>query len=467
MFAQGQHVIWANKNNLDKRTDFTKVIGQNKYGVYVLKHKNASFKRYFILEYFDKRMNLLRSKTFKIPGSELEKIIVTNDGVLFFTKEIGKGFSYKLKMNAIDSGMNESYVCTIANSENFNHENVNFRIEYNNSRNKFLVWYLSNYGENTKLIYHLCNQKEVLKTGETLIKSRQTEIYINEVCLDDTGNFYYIQSMSERFKSKNAEDFKHYICAINLYNNKTLTELINNSKTFLNSYKICYNPTNSYINVTGLYGELDEDDNMGYFTVNINTKTFEIFNSMFHTFDRRLVSNIVGFKNESKGDNLNKFKIKKLIPKTDGGVLLIAERIFITTQSDIFYVNGIPQSSYARIFNNDEVIILSLDLAGDVLWQDAIIKNQASVNDGGYYNSIIVMVNEDNFNIMFNDKLNANSDIIQVTYKADGSHTKKILLNNDQFFALVIPNEYSQVSANSIVIPINQNREFTYIKLVY
>ena len=82
-----QQILWANRNNLDKKTDFTKVIGQNKFGVYVLKHRNSSFRRYFLLEYFDKRMNLLKSKTFKIPNSELEKIVVTPNNIIAFSKD--------------------------------------------------------------------------------------------------------------------------------------------------------------------------------------------------------------------------------------------------------------------------------------------------------------------------------------------------------------------------------------------
>lgn len=102
-----QDIIWANKNNIDKRTNFTKVIGQNKHGVFVLKHKNSSFKKYFIVEQFDKRMNLLRSKTFKINNAQLEKIVVQNDGLLVFTKVFEKNNGKKLMMNTIDSNLNE------------------------------------------------------------------------------------------------------------------------------------------------------------------------------------------------------------------------------------------------------------------------------------------------------------------------------------------------------------------------
>lgn len=412
-------------------------------------------------------MNLIKSKTFKIPGGELEKIIVTKDKVIYYTKTAGKGFSFKLTMSSIDSAMNESSITDIAKSEDFDHQNVSFNIDYNKKKNIFLVWYLVEAGNATKLFYHLCDSRGIIRNGIRNMEMKTGEIFISETCLDDSGNFYFINSLTSRYKSKNAEDFKHYFSALKLSENRLITELINNQKTFISSYKLTYNEISGMVNVFGLYGEQDEEENTGFFNINFDTRKFEIYNSVFNTFDRKLVAGIIGVKNEQKGENLSKFKIKKAIARTDSGVLIIAERIFITTQSDIFYVNGIPQSSYARIYNNDEVILLSLDIQGNVVWQDFIQKNQASVNDGGYYNSIVVMVNEDKINIMYNDRLNANADIIQVTYMANGSHNKKILLNNDQYFALVIPNEYNQVTTNSLVIPVNQNREFTYIKLVY
>ncbi len=465
--AYSQQIIWANKNNIDKRTDFTKVIGQNKYGVYVLKHKNSTFRRYFILEHFDKKMNLLKSKTFKIPNAELEKIVVHKKGIVFFTKEFGKGYSYKLNMQSIDSNFNEQPSKTIVSSQNFNDETVGFRVEYNTDKDRFFVWYLLELEGKTVLKYHLLNQYGTIKEGQSSIAHPLDELYVGDAVIDDTGNLYVIYSHSEKFKSKSAEDFHHYIFYLNIYSNIAKNKLINNNETYIAGYKLCYNKLHKTITAFGLFGIKDEDDNKGYFVVNINCRNFEIINTVFNDIDRKTVGNIIGMKFEQKSENLSKFKIKKLVPKSDGGILVITERSFVTTQSDIFYVNNIPTSSYAKIFNNDEVLIMSIDSAGNAEWTDVVVKNQSSINDGGFYNGIVIMVNDDNFSIMYNDRLSANADIIQVTYQHTGEHTKKILINNEQYYALVIPSEYSQVSNNSIVIPINQNRDFTYIKLLY
>lgn len=113
LYLNAQKVIWAQKNNLDKKANFTKVLGQNKYGVYVLKHKNNTFRKYFILEHFDKRMNLLQSKTIKIPNAELQKISITPTGINYFIKSFNNDFTCSLLQYTLDSNLNSSIAKTI------------------------------------------------------------------------------------------------------------------------------------------------------------------------------------------------------------------------------------------------------------------------------------------------------------------------------------------------------------------
>lgn len=462
-----QQIVWANKNNLDKKTDFTKVIGQNKYGIYVLKHRNSSFRRYFILEYFDKRMNLLKSKTFKIPNSELEKIVVTPNQVIAFSKEYSKGNLNRLFYQTIDSNLNASEAVTLLNFNNPELEFSDIRIEYNSRKDKFLIWYLSGIENKTLLNSIVFTHKKIKSNPSPLFNCKLENFFIGDALIDDTGNLYLIYTKSDKFKSKFAKDFEHNVFAFNFADSTKFDQRLNEESQFFSAYKLLYNKDQKEVVAFGLSGTTDEDENKGYFSIRINTNNFSVKSSIYINFDRKLVAQVLGVKNEQKGEELNKFKIKKLIPKSSGGYVAICERMFVTTQSDIFYVNGIPQSTYARIFNNDEVLVLDLDSMGLPLWFDIVNKNQSSINDGGYYNGIVIMVNDAEINILYNDRLSANADIIQVSYKPNGEHNKKILLNNDQYYALLIPSEYNQVSANSMVLPINQNRDFTFIKLLY
>lgn len=461
-----QDIIWANKNNIDKRTNFTKVIGQNKHGIYVLKHKNSSFKKYFIVEQFDKRMNLLRSKTFKINNAQLEKIVVQNDGLIVFTKVYEKNNSKKLMMNTIDSNLIEKNGVLLVGEQAMGNNSI-IRIYYNKTRSKLLVNVFAEKGNNMILNYYLIESNLLTHSGQTNLNFKYSDLYIGEGIIDEQGNLHQLLSQSDKFKSKNAADFFHFLYSLNTKTNVANERLINDRNTFISNYQLIDNDVSNEVIAIGFYGNRYEDENKGYFYVKIDSKTHQLKENQFIEIDRAIVSQIIGLKNEQKGESINKFTIKKLIPKIDGGLIVISERAFVTTQSDIFYVNGVPQSSYARIFNNDEVLIFSLNTQGQTEWHHIINKNQSSINDGGYYNGIIVMVNDADFNILYNDRLSVNADIIQVTFNEKGETSKKVLLNNEQYFALLIPSEYKQVNANSVVIPINQNRDYTYIKLIY
>ncbi len=433
----------------------------------MLKHKNSTFRKYFIIEQFDRKMNLLRAKTIKIPDAELQKIIVLKDKVVFFTKVYQKGYLFSLTMQQLDTALNHNAPTVLVKDCNLTNEYSDFRIDYNADKNKLVIWYLQEENHETTINFQLIDNLVAGAKQEVHFPYKLSELSINKTVISADGNFLNLITLSKNYKSNKAADYTQSLVYINMQSGKVIERSINKKDTFLSTMDMIIQPQSNLLHITGFYGIKDDEDNKGYFDLSFNLTDISPVTRSYYEMDRKFVAGIIGLKYEQKGENLNKFKIRKTIPKTDGGVLLIAERSFITTQSDVFYVNGIPQTSSAKIFNNDELILLSLDSSGKLLWNEVLFKNQSSVNDGGYYNGVVIMINDDNVSLIYNDRLSANADVIQVSYKEDGSHHKKILMNSDQYYALVIPAEYNQVSGNSIVLPINQNRDFTYIKLIY
>jgi len=464
--AKAQQVIWAKKNNLDKKSNFTKVIGQNKHGIYVLKHKNNTFKKYFIVEHFDLNMNLLKNVMFKIPNAQLEKIIIERDKIIFFTLKFEKNNQKLIEMHQADSNLNVFLVTTVGNLTNFGYD-FNVRVENDKLFKKQMVLVFEEMKDKTKLNYVSIENGEIKQKNNVVINHKFSELYFGNATMDKKGDLFILYTFSEKFKSKNSEDFYHYLLSVNI-NEATFSEsLINNQTTFLSNSKIEYNAENKTIYVGGFYGNGIEDQSKGFYIVQQDAETFKIKNTVFSEFDRNIVAQIIGRKQEQRGEQIDKFVVKDLILKQDGGLVIISEKTYVSTQNEVFYINGVPQSSYSKVYNNEEVLMLSININGLMDWYDIINKSQSSINDGGYYNGIIVNVSDDKINVIYNDRLSANADIIIVSYSEIGLLGKKTLFKNDQFYALVIPVESKQVSGNGIVIPIIQNRESTYIKLIF
>ena len=68
---------------------------------------------------------------------------------------------------------------------------------------------------------------------------------------------------------------------------------------------------------------------------------------------------------------------------------IVAERSSFTFESDVIYVNGIPQSTSRNIYNYEDVLVMALEPDLRIRWYHLINKSQSSLNDGGYYSSII------------------------------------------------------------------------------
>ena len=370
-------------------------------------------------------------------------------------------------MQHLDTNLNIDLPTVIAAECDLPNANSDFKIEYNENRKQFLTWYLTE--QNNTFEINLCTLNNFKKgpTKKIEIAKGAFDIDFLKAAIDVSGNFFGIYTESKNSKASKAADFQTHLLCINVTDGLIKNILIHNPEEYITYADLCFNSSKNTMIASGFYGKNTDDEVAGYFSIQIDTKDFAFISNVQNPINRKTVSDIIGIKAEARGDYLSKFKIRKTIPKTDGGQIIIAERSFITNQSDVFYVNGIAQTSYSKIFNNDEVLILSIDSNGALLWDEIVFKNQLSTNDGGYNNGIVIMINEDNFNIIYNDKLNANADVIQVTFNEKGERIKKILINSDQYYALVIPSEYNQVTSNSAVLPINQNRDYTYIKLLY
>ncbi len=459
--ANAQKIVWANKNNLDKKTSFTKVVGQNKHGIYVLKHKNFSLKKYFIIEHFDVKMNLLNTKVIKIPNAELQKVLVLDEQVIVLTKFIEKNLQYSLQAIAIDSNLNATASKTIlANVPN--HHASDFTIETLPEKSKFCVTYFSINEKETTLNTYLFDMYKLLYSGKIILPNALEDISLVESALLPNDRLMYVYKINRgKYKAEK------YVLGTYYYpNGKDKTIIINNDETYVSEIKLGHNLLKNEAYVFG-FNSTQEKEDRNYFYYSFSIDSFIMKHKYTTEIDRQLVSSIIGSKYEQKGEALNQFRILKIVPLYNGEITVITEREYISTQNEVFYVSGVPHTSYAKIYNNDEVLLLQLDSTGKMLWHYTLYKTQSSANDGGYYNGIIPIITDYNLYILYNDRLSSNADVIQVCINEKGVSNKKILLNSDPFFTLIIPDESKQISANGIVIPVNQNKEFTYLKLIY
>ncbi|MDA7802992.1 hypothetical protein N8987_00255 [Crocinitomix sp.] len=100
-----------------------------------------------------------------------------------------------------------------------------------------------------------------------------------------------------------------------------------------------------------------------------------------------------------------KYQLRDLILKPNGSLTLLAEQYYVrvvtTTYTDS-QGNMRTKTTYYYYYN--DVIVMNFSPSGKLEWKTLIDKYQVSVNDGGYYSSFFTVLENNDINVIFNDR---------------------------------------------------------------
>jgi hypothetical protein len=242
---------------------------------------------------------------------------------------------------------------------------------------------------------------------------------------------------------------------------------LNDSGVFLQKAKISIDRQREEVLVTAFYSNMGPDGFSGMYLFRLFNHPSLAPTRTFSKFSKDIMVDLIGERHEEDESEAYEFEQLKAVPMSHGGITVVSERASMSSEEDVIYVNGIPQNTSRNIYNFDEVFVLSLDSSGKIVWHKMINKSQSSMNDGGYYSSVIVGVTQDNIHIIFNDKMRGNGNVMQYSINGKGVMSDVILLRSDREYLSVIPAESKQISSNKLLIPVSRDKKFALLKLIY
>jgi len=184
--------------------------------------------------------------------------------------------------------------------------------------------------------------------------------------------------------------------------------------------------------------------------------------------------------NIAREAELFQYALDRLILRSDGGAVLVAEQYFVTEQFNNFYRNRFWR--YDPFFFNDpmlnntqrdvtfhynDIIVANIRPNGAIEWATRIPKFQRTLNDGGYYSSYAMAVVRDRLYFVFNDNSrNFESDGSQQLYnfnprrsvialaelRKDGELAMYPLYSNQQAGTITRPKICQQVGQRRMII---------------
>ena len=320
---------------------------------------------------------------------------------------------------------------------------------------------------------------------------------VTNVALDDDGNVsilgieYQEKLTAKALKRAGKPTYTYHLIR---YADKgdSKTELpIELTGKFITDLRVETAPNGDVI-VAGFYSEKGSFSIKGAFYMSIDPATesvkrekFSEFGSEFITMNMTNREEKKAKKKEDKGEELemNEFDMRQLLVRNDGGATLIAEQYIFYTTTSTTYVQGKPQTTTTYHYLYNDIIAISFDAEGTLLWKTKIPKRQHTTNDGGYYSSYALAVVGDKLFFIFNDNpknlflpkdeapynFSASRElaVVIVEVNSKGESTKELLFTSERGDCLIRPKIAEQTDENEMIICGQRSKIFQYSKLTF
>lgn len=258
----------------------------------------------------------------------------------------------------------------------------------------------------------LSDHQELLYKNETTFPYRDKSLSFFDEYLTPTGDFFVLGR--EYNQNTNAiwleDEVQSQIRVFKIEDGKLNDFKINQSEFILSEINVVSDEQGNLI-FSGLYAEDQRTGIRGVFFIKAD-KEGNILNKEYHAFslDFLLLGKSTWAKKRALDDELNirpvnglgNFVMHDLRKTSDNGYIGVAEHYEIEKR---FSGVGTPGSSNRMdtYFFYDDVLVYKLDSTGVLDWVKRIPKSQNSINDNGYYLSIVEALTDDYLYILFND----------------------------------------------------------------
>lgn len=473
--AAAQTLEWSPPLRIHSKSNYIRMLGVNSDGYYILRSRHQDFSRDVYIERYKASLSLDVTK--ELPGSSrsrYENILLYEDGLLIFRSvENTTTNTIELQANKADaSGVvnTNTWIKIDECPKRSNSDKGDYTI-VSSSNKDFLVCSHSETNQKNQAVLSITiiNRQLIKQAGKKLeLEFPYDNLQFNELQIDNNGNVFFSAIYTDTEKKKQSSDRnKHLMYAWFKQRDELKFYPLDEKGRFTNTFSFGVNYVKKCLTVCGFYSNISEANVGGTFLYNIDLDSGFVFYSRFEGLSQELVARLVGEKEASRSGELSNIEIRKLILRSDGGMIMAAENTYITQQTYTYYVSGMPQYSYRNIYNYDDILVVSLDPDGKEEWHNVIRKKQSTMNDQGYFSSFYAAAYDDKIHFFYNDNSRNNGDVLDVVINNKGESEKNVLLSAKTTFAVIVPSEAKLIGFNTVLMTALKEKNYCFLKITF
>ena len=304
----------------------------------------------------------------------------------------------------------------------------------------------------------------ILKYKKEIALPVSTQLYIPlDFILTNQGSFYILGIHYTTEKKIKAPDQSYYeLYGYSLLLDRTVNTSIRSENKFLTDVGIIADDINRSIVVAGFYSDKTTYSTAGVFYYALNEDSLYETKTINTPFNPTYLQKFYDEKKE--GRELVNFSIDRLFVRKDGGVAIIAESRYETNRSYYdYYMQTFVSHTYYHFGN---IMALSVNPDGKILWNNVISKDQNSVDDAGFYSSYYCAVTGKGLITFYNKYIDDDSSVLISLLEAGGGQKTDVLFN-EILKVTILPHSARQIDDETVLIPAYKENKFYIVQISF
>jgi hypothetical protein len=284
---------------------------------------------------------------------------------------------------------------------------------------------------------------------------------MNDYQLDNDGNVLLLTSIDS---DKKVNRDKRYSLVEAAAAKESLTyHPLRLENYYITDLKLAIDYLNNKMVLAGFFSELNSFSSAGIFYTTIDRATGET-KRFSESFKAKFLNEFTGERTINRGTELINYYIDRIVLRSDGGVILVAESYYVTESTNYNSYYQLYTTSYT--YHYDNVLIFSVNREGKLDWENIIRKNQVSEDDGAFYSSYIMAVDADKIHFVYNKYVQRGTDVLRFTVNNKGQSIEKVLVKSGSDI-LLMPGGGRQITADQVLIPCLQKNKTNFIRITF
>ncbi|MEM6800774.1 MAG: hypothetical protein AAF696_05185 [Bacteroidota bacterium] len=238
---------------------------------------------------------------------------------------------------------------------------------------------LENNREAEEILYYIFDEEgELVQNGEFTIRYPDNRLRMRSMRVSNTGNIFVLGEFVRNNNIRDANASKFLVYRYDLDTEEGTEYPVEVEDRFITDLAFRLDrDENMY--VAGFYSNRNSEQIAGTIMQKISIEG-DVLIDAHERFDESFLRNFLSRGKVRKGGELRNFRLEPqdgIVLRSDGGILLIAEKFYVTSQSyrDIY---GVWEDR--NFFHFEEVILTSINANGEIEWHSIVDKNQISEN---------------------------------------------------------------------------------------